>query len=468
MQKILEISSEHFLTGISPYAHLQNQGLFYKAKGVWPYVSFSYESSDVGLLQACSAPISVTTSDVVGSMVQDVQGGGGTIYAHDFSGNIYSIAPVGFTKTCLRETATISGAVGAAIYNREYLYAQQTQIGAFNLVSTWNDSKYGLLHTTTNHQMHQLGDMIFIADRDRVSKLSINSTGTTVLTTGVLDFDPSFRNTCLDDDGRYLIAGITQNQGDNAYGSLTKVVFWDTTSDSWNKEWTIPDTSIVGITKDDLSHIAICGRGIYRFSYDSKPQLILPLTSYESITYGYPDAASEMQNLPLWGSWGITGEINAYGSPTASLPKSVFTPVTNLSGAPTAILANGLMYYNFIATSGSPDRIYRWNTTTGGGTGVNAQTVAIDLKQKYNIRKIVVTFGRNLASGDIINLDIASNISSTATDWGTASYTEHGAQQEVSLPGFFKTKLLSLVINYVAGSPKVKRIQVFGEPDPTY
>src|SRR5574343_1079766 len=115
-------------------------------------------------------------------MIQDVQGGGETIYDHDFSGNIYSIAPVGFTKTCLRETATISGAVGAAIYNREYLYAQQTQIGAFNLVSTWNDSKYGLLHTTTNHQMHQLGDMIFIADRDRVSKLSINSTGTTVLT----------------------------------------------------------------------------------------------------------------------------------------------------------------------------------------------------------------------------------------------------------------------------------------------
>ena len=467
MQKILELNEKAFLTGVAlSTGSFLSSGLFYKAKGITAFANYFPENTDVGLLQPSTGVLLTdTTSNVVGSMVERVTGAGtAKVYANDMGGKIYSINPASFAKTVLRDTTSITAAVGASIYNGNYLYSQTTQIGSFDFSTTWTDNYKTGLQNYTNHQQYEFAGIIWIADKDRISKLN----GAT-LTTGALSLPSDYRVTCLSDDGRYLVAGITQNLGDNLYYGKTKVIFWDMTSASWVKEWPIADTNIISLTKDEISNVAFCGRGMYRFSFDSPPEKLYSFTSYEAPVYGYPHTSASLYGqMALWGSNdGTYGEVWSYGLPFGGYGKPVFCSRYGLPGVIYSIFSNPKIDQIYV---GSGSNICLISPIFSGGSNVSAQTIFFDLGQKYIIEKIVVTFGRELASGDSLNIDVACNPDAgtgTTSDWGTISYAKHGAVQEVSLSGLYKTKLLSLILNFYGGT-KIKRIQVFGEPDASY
>lgn len=464
MQKILELTSEQFLTGIANTPH-GTDGLWFTAKGVNPgfydWGNATFQKASAGLLRTSPAPTNVTTSDIVYGMIESCSGAGSNIFVHDATPKFYKIEPNNFTKTAIRSTASLSAAVGSIIYNGEYLYNQLTQIGAYNW-STWTDNKYTGLQSYLYHPLQELAGNVYIGDKNRISKLSINSTGTTVLTTNVLDFDSKFVVPCLSSDGRYLVIAINQESATSVRRGDVRILFWDLNSDSWNKEYRLPGDPIISIQEDDISMIAICANAMWRFSYNSKPQFLKPISNVTPPGF-YCSAAKYFMGF-LYG----TGETEMWyrGGNLLNSNDATYCPFTGLDDYPTVILPNSTFFSILCGTHGK--KVYKYEVNGTGTTGISPQTISIDLKQKFNIEKITVTFGKALASGDELNIDVSSDINVTATDWGTISYAKHGAVNEQSLSGLFKTNQLSLTLNFNGGTPKIKRITIWGEPDTSY
>ena len=63
-----------------------------------------------------------------------------------------------------------------------------------------------------------------------------------------------------------------------------------------------------------------------------------------------------------------------------------------------------------------------------------------------------------------MNIDVKSDEDTTASDFGTMSFTLDGAVRTKALYNGFKAENLKLYINLVAGNVKVKKIMIWADP----
>jgi hypothetical protein len=150
----------------------------------------------------------------------------------------------------------------------------------------------------------------------------------------------------------------------------------------------------------------------------------------------------------------------AFMQPFSGLGAS--TSVTMVAGG----AKTGTVFIGYVDTSGSPTgklSYTTWNNTTHI-TGVSAETIFIDLPQWYQVGRIVLGFDGQLASGDSINIDVQPDSASSATDWGTASYATHGAIRSKELFGSKEARKLKVIINFNGGSPRIRSLEVWGDP----
>jgi len=458
MQKILELSEKHFMTGLALGSHVQQGGLFVTADGVNPFVNNFIGTTDAGLLQTSSAPTDITgvLVDAITSFVlRVVDASTSYVYGYGNLGHVYQIDNSGDNAATDIKTIA-SSALGSYLYQGKYHYATLTTIGTWDFSTTWTDAAYSGLQSYAYHPMHEFIGSLYICDKDRISKIK----GTTLIL-NVLDFPSDYRALCVNDDSRYLVIGITQNLGSTTVPAKTKVLFWDATAsaDSWLREWTIPDYGINSITRDESFLYAHCPRGVYRFRIDYPPEKLFSLTTAEATGYGYSQAAiTSYGDVHLWG--GCRPIICGYGSFIQGAAKVLLKPYSGLSDNPTAILCNNRLGRMLVATA--TPKLYRYNLLTGGATGLTAQTIYFNLNGKWNIRKVKITFGEKLASGDSLKLTLYSD-PSTYLEWVVASYATYGAVQEIVVSGIFSAELLSILFNFYGGNPKVRRIEFFGE-----
>jgi len=477
--KILELNESHFITGITLGSQFQRGGLFWKADGINPlFEIFSQQGDAAGVLRAGSAATDITGAvvvDTIGSMASGVA----KLGMLGSGGNFYSIplTTPDAAPTNLRSGANVitNPAIGMGVYKGNMLYAQLGQIGAWNMSNDayptgWTDNAYtGLQTTYSDHQMHTFKDRIYVVNAGYIAMLPDATSGAI---TNMIDFSSEYRAKCLSDDGQFLVIGISQATGNaNTIMNKAKICFWDTTDpNSWQREWELPEPDIISILRDDISMIAICPRGVYRFAYDMQPKKIMPMVLAGTSTNVYPYIGTSWMNIVCWAGADISiandKVVYAYGSPTPDFPPVLIKPVMGLTGNITTIKGDAIYSRLYIATD--TPKLYRVNLGGTAATSVSAQTIFLNLGAKFNIQKITITFAKALASGDSLNLDVASDYNATATDWGTYSFATHGAVQEVSITNSFKAKLLSLIFNFNGGNPGIRRIEVFGTKDTDY
>ncbi len=478
MKKIFELTSKDFFSGVSQMSHGSRGGLFYAALGISPFVNTFYESNDFGLLQTQSVPVDMTgeiVKDVVRNWVVEATAANtGYLYGYGSGGNFYVIVLSNNAITNERAGGSViaNPAFGMIIYREKLYYAQLTQIGEvtegtppFDTGSTWDDDYSGTtgsgsaLESTIYHPMHLFSGRVWIGNKFYIDSIS----GTTPdYNSHVLTLETDFNVMCIDDDGFYIIAGVTQNLGDSTIMAKTKVIFWDTFSSLVSREWEIPEPNINAIKKLGGWLYAFCGRGIYRFSYSSPPQKITPtLNAADALQFG------RHQGVDNWGGdmliWGGS-QIRTFGSPIPGYPQAFFTPFAGIASTHkiSAITTNAKSGSIYGSTSDS--KVLRWNTITGGATSLNATTNFIPLREKYLVQEIKLILGTDLASGDSLNVDVSADDGDTVSDWGTASFANHGAVRRVTLTGSFEAEALQLVLNYNGGNVKIKRIEVYGTP----
>ncbi|MBI5573492.1 MAG: hypothetical protein HY919_02930 [Elusimicrobia bacterium] len=469
---LLKLAAKDFFNGISAGAHYGN-GILFKGGGINLFVDPFYQSVNTGLLQMSANP-----TDISGGVIADVILAGDSRVLGSTLGNLYMIGDGGnmYDKnlanngapTALRPGSTIANpANGLKIYQSleglKYLYYfRTTKIGRWNFdgpsgefIDDWATG----LTNTTEHPAHFFFGDVYFGNGDALGKIySISGSGATVNST-VLTFPLDFLNTCLNDDGTFLVAAITKNLGDLTLRGENKILYWDTVSARHNKEWTIPDFTITAIKKFGNGHIAFCGRGMWYFDFYTKPVKIRTLGVEDAPRYGYPFAADVINNAVLFG--GGSNFISSYGKFIPEISNAYFQPIINFTGSVSFIDAISKVNSVFIGTVSN--KLYYWSLSGSGGTSASyPETVYFDLDDETNITRIDILLGEPLATGDRFTLQYQGDEDSAAADYGSFEFDTHGAVKKIRLNKEIQTNQLKLLFNFQTGNVKIKTLKVYG------
>jgi len=467
--KILSLTTKDFFTGISESANLINTGLWHKATGINPFIDPTQGSVNVGLLQTSPIPVEITGSTGIPlSAITRVTGAGaGTAYIGTTTGISQIDLSADNNATSTLSNASMSNGLELfqpATATAEYLYYwQTTQIGRWgDLNGTPTDTPAYItgLQSTPYHPTHKIFDRIYYGNKDRIGMLEDDGAGGVSSVTNALNFESNKLVTCLEDDGDFLIVGLTENQGDNDIFAKTTVRFWDGISSSWNDiEWTIPDVNIIALKRIGTSIFAVCPRGVYEFNRSTAPRKVKQINSTYSPTFGRANSVGVLGHALLWGSG--SGTVNLYGSTMQGVPTAYHQPFTGGTGSTSLIIDN--TRFNEIVVGTDSSKLYRYTISLGGGIQ-SAETIYIPLNTRYDINRIEFTFGEPLASGDTLNVDLQTDEDNVATDYGTLAFSSSGAVRRKSIYAK-KNNVdnLKIILNFNGGNVKIKQITVFGD-----
>lgn len=491
MRRLLSLSTKQFLSGIAPNAHTETGGLFFKADGINPlYDAGGTASVENGLLQAGSSP---TDLSALGTVVDSVICGetavtsfGGTRYLFMMGngGHFYRKLVGSSDVTDLAATNQIANpANGIAVWGpaggTAYLwYWQSQQIGKYDMTvsnnhpatadSHWNDAAYTGLTAALIHPTHKFQGNVYYGNTSYIGALLDDGASGVTHSTNVLDFPVRQRCTALSDDGTYLVIAVTDNWGgDDSYG-VNKILFWDLHSSQWTREWEIKDMYIYALKKIGNTVYAFGQYGIYEVSFGGVKKILSRLIGFGTTTdlaSGYGSNRAMVYNGQAL-VFATDTTVDSFGKLEPDMQNAYLKPfkIPSSVGTPTFITSDLDVGRIYVATDGNKLYYYDFNATTRG-TSVSAQTVYIPLGAKAKIQELRVTFGEPLASGDSVSFQLKSDEDTAALTAKTLSYADDGAirKGKVSTGDFTVDEQLSIIINFVAGAPKIKKIEVWGD-----
>jgi hypothetical protein len=480
MKKILELTDKHFMSGIAPSSQLQNKGLWHKALGVTVMRDIFLESDNVGLLQAAPLPTNITNSVIQDVPIawtvdpQDATTGFGKLYIWDKAGNLYVIGLVGDNMP----TKLTSGGQGAAANGlflikhstgtQKLYYFREADLGYYgNLAATpsFHTADYSTdIQSTPYHPTHRLFDRTYFGNGRYIGTVADNGSGGIDVVAKALDIEIDQRVNCLSDDGTYLVAGITTNKStDSLSRGLTRIIFWDTNQSSWQREWPIPDASIIAIKRVGGHMEAVTTRGVFAFTFDSPPQQVLPyLLSADTPSYSYPGqfAVDVLGEALLFGG---NNRVSTFGKMIPQMPTAYFQPFSGFGTDDVTLVASSAKTNDIIVgTSGS--KLYRVKANGAPQTGVSAETIYMDLQRWWQIGRIVVEFDGQLATGDDLSIQVRPDDGTSAKTWGSATFTANGAIRTKEIYNTQEAEKLKVILNFNGGSPRIRNLEIWGDP----
>jgi hypothetical protein len=477
MQKIFEIGTKEFMTGIAPSSQLQTGGLWHHATGISVASDFTVGSDDIGILQAAPTPDDITGSviaDVVIAGALDAGATDGVYYLWDKSGILYSIDLVGDNNPVKITVGSAAGASANGLFiishttgvKRVYYFREGDfgYYGDLNGTPSFHTAQYSTgVVSTPHHPTHRLFDRVYFGNGRYIGQVQDDGSGDIDYDSQALDFENDYITTCLSDDGTYLVAGITRTAGSTAslYGS-SKVIFWDTSSDSWQREWDLPGETILSVRRVNQTMLAITARGIYTFTFNTPPQpLDYPLPSAAIPPYTFPThGATTVLNEALL--VGGTDLISSFGKLIPAMPNAFMQPFSSFNGSSIILIDSVRQGRLFVSTADG--KLYRVTFGATPLTGVSAETIFVDLKAWWQVRKVVLEFDGALTTSDEMSIQVQTDPEASAQDWGDATFTDNGAIRTKDIFNSIDARKLKVIINFDAGAVKLRSFQVWGDP----
>lgn len=487
MKKLLQLSTKEFFYGVSPGEHYDAGGVFHpNTIGISP--AYPRDPATIGLLCPGGLPVNRGSTVVVDSVLAGITnstGGVTTLYSIGSSGHLYShnLASADATPTDLRSATPITGATnGLAVYQpaggtRYLYYFQQTQIGRWNLsgahptgwTDNWKVSGDGV-QSTYVRPVHQFLEEIYYGNGDRIGMISDAGGGVEAHNGNVLDFPANLKVHSIADDGYYLVIALTEQSvsGQPTSFPISKVVFWDTISSTWTKEYNFSEsTGLISMRSVGGVIYAIDTQNLWVFSYSSSPQKInlgnnSRAGSFASDSSGH----ANHHQLQICGDgvmWlNRANGLSYYGKLINTAPRAIHNFIGAMT-SPTSILplADTRFYI------GGSSKYYSISPFGGDDTAAIARTIYLSLGTTCQIKKIRLVFGEKLESGDVVKVDIqrdTNEAETTTGTWGIASFALHGAVPHVDLYNTTETDQLKLIVSFTGGTVRIKRIEVWGDP----
>lgn len=470
--KLFTISQEQITSGISASVHFKKKGFWWKATGINPYIDPVQESDESGILQTCPVPVDISSTVVVDNIIDGVSKVTGAI-----AGNLYMLGDSGHfynkdlsndnAPTDLRSGTPITDPANSVVIYKpqggtEYLYYwQKTQIGRWDLSGShptgWVDNQFTGLESTVYHPRHQFKDNIYYGNKDRIGMI-YNSSGTATNNTNVLDFPSDYLTICLNDDGTYLVAGITKNTSSSILRSDTKVIFWDTFSPSWNKEWSIPDFGIIAIKKFGNGFLAICPRGLYYFDFYTKPRKLRRIFA----RFGATNATDIFNDSVLFGAKG-SGIVASYGKLMPEAEANVYIePFSGFTGGDVSFIDSTVRSGRIYVGNYNGD-FYYIDTGTGGLTSIAPESVYIPLRDEYRINRLDFHLAEPLASTDACTVSLQRDEDTAAVQIREVSYANYPGWKTIPIDTSFVGDQVKFKFSFTGGNVKIKSIDVYGE-----
>lgn len=501
---LLSLSTEHWLTGIAAEAHAIRGGIFYKADGIFPLNSAGGTApTDNGLLRAGPMENDLTASVVVDTPVnkaRDYTSTGSFEYIIGGSGHLYKLDPSSNAVSDVRaDTQITNPSNGIEIFQSagaaKYLYYwMKGFIGRWLLdgtsfaTGTWADTwkTIGAAYAGYQHPTHQFNKIIFygagLADGTATAKCAVGTirddgaAGQTQTDTSLI-LPANFVVTDISDDGVYVVIAITSNAQSQDAFSDTRIIFWDGSDSLWTREYRIDDQFIVSLTRVGNSVIAQGQYGIYEVSFGGGVKKILARYTAASNSstriIGPGMAGTYGQGAYVFGQKVSTQDasgVHTIGKLSDNVPSAHFKPIAPTSGNVTMVETQAYAGKIFVGTDTPKLYYYQLSSQTAGLTGVFAQTVYIPLGDKYRIKHVDLIFGEPLVSGDSVTVQLKTDEDATTVATGlsaamSTSFATDGAIRRKKLypPGFIADEQLSIIVNFVAGCAKIKRIEVYGQ-----
>lgn len=467
MQRLLTLTSQDFYTGISAGAHVDRGGLWYKADGVNVFRDTTASSVEAGLLQSSPTPTDI--SSTIAGIPTDYAIDGTDMWFVTSGGDIGKVDLTTDSNCTVVETSITNMGTGCEMFQTSggskylYYFNGNTQIGRHDLSTTQTDAWATGLNSTKTRPIVKFKDRLYYGNVTTVGSIYGSTPSND---TNVLDLPADMLITALEDDGTFLVIAATTNTALNStvYGN-TRVYFWDTNQSSWTREFEIPDTFITALRRVGDRIYAVGGRGLWVFSYQSRPQKIRSLDTGDVPGSNYHGAISSINNAVIWGGGG-NSEVLSYGEMMQGIGVNnvLHMPYAySTDNARTTMIAADVRT-NKMYTGTANNNLYRWDLTSGGQTGISGETVYIPMPYKAHIREVELILGEPMASGDSLNIDLQADEDVAATDWGTAAYATQGAVKRVILRKSKRdVENLKMILNFNGGNVKIKRINVYGE-----
>lgn len=476
MKKILSLSPKEWVTGVSQGSHF-GSGIWSSATGINPFIAPYRGNSTEGLLQASPSVTDLTASVIVDTPIgwtnDYAVNGDQTLYIQG-TGTLYSLNIVtNSSLTALRSVSNMANGIVAfkATGETKYLYYfQKTQIGRYDFVSTYVDNWATGLDNTVHHPTHRFFDVIFYGNGDTVGSIR-DAGGTATNNINELDVGAEFTITTLSDDGAYLVIGITKNTGAAGQSqafNTTKILFWDTNSSSWEKEWDLDAPDIISIKKKGSALYALTSTGLYVFNYATAPQKVVNLDYADNAsvnsTYGSHYSMDVLGDGVIWGG---TSRLHYYGKMTPKASTAYHQPYSVPSGTAFLVCSSARFNTLYVGTNTPKFGYHDYSGNGTPATGISAESIWLDLADRYSIERIDVILGSVLTTGDSVNIDVASIEEPSFTPFGgtnAVSYTNFGAKSRVKLlNSSIEAENLKIKPTFVAGTVKIKRIDIWGD-----
>ena len=481
---ILTLTAKDFLTGIAPSAHTERGGLFFKADGVTPvYDPGGTASVENGLLQAGPTPTDFTASVVVDVPFASVSG-----VASDFwymlgaSGHFYSKGLAAAAVSDERDGTPITDpANGIVIWapaggtNYPY-YCTKTTVGKWDGTAEpggFTDDFFTALDLTSTklHPMHPFVGNVYIGNYSKVAALLDDGAAGIATNANVLDIKNTELITSLADDGTYLVIASTANISGGSRFARNTIYFWDTNSSSWQREYEIRDPFIFALKKVGNTIYALGQYGIWEVSFDGVKKVLSRSIGFGTVAdflAGYGSSRATVYNHEAL-IFATDTTIDTFGKLSPELPFAYYKSFKVPSGRPSLVDANFDVGRVFVGTTTPKLYAFDFNGATRD-TGVLAQTIYIPLKTKTEIERIDVVFGEPLASGDSMSVQLKTDEDTAVspTTALTATYAADGAirRKSIRVAHFITEAPISLIVNFVAGAPKIKQLELYGSPIP--
>lgn len=495
---LLTLSSKEWFTGISGSDYSGYGGIFKNAVGVSPIRSIGTFNgvANIGLLQGGPAGALGGTSVVVDNPIAGARNNDTTtasyLYVIGDGGHLYKKdnGAINAPTDLASGTQITSPSNGIGIFQpaggSKYLYifreaaidralftAGTSFTGAYSTADAngWDYNWKTGLQTTKMHPCHNFLDSLFFGNDYYIGQIKDDGAADVTYSATALDFPQDYRVMALEDDGFYLIASLSGDKSSTG-GVPGKIIFWDTTSTSWQREYLINDT-VVALKRIGGVTYALGRRGIYEVSFGGGVNKIWQkgtIVGNEGVNrHTGPGMLSSYNDALIIA--GDDGEVHFLGKPDPLLPYAYHTPILVDAGTGYQVgFVDGEFINGYIIAGDRKPALKSYQlSSTPNATGVSAETVYIPLAQRTKIDRIDLVFGRVLASGDTLTVKIRQDNMSTDTTVGTVSYATYGAQRRVSLTeqaGTFygvECEDLKITFTFTAGTVALRKIDVYGE-----
>ena len=471
MQKILSLGKQDWLRGLAMSAYFDGGGLFQSADGIEIFYN-------IGVLQG-----GLTSSDLSGAVIADnpqamlivTVNAIDYLFVYGDGGKIYRLATLADSGLALKATISNSSGQGLALLNGLILYVQNTQVGTIASPAatspTFTDNVATGLTSSAIHpiwigadKFAYIGDVDGVARFDGTNNFAVGNSALDVFT-----IPSDYMVVSGANDGYYSVIGARYNNSTTTTVGCASgksiIYFWDMGANTPLRVWELEAEVIRLISKDGNTYI-LTPTGVYVCNISQPPQLITDESFIDLPAVTSANFAFYRGMLMITGQ---SGELYTYGSPHIKLPKVFSAPATGL-GTMTSILVWNSQNIPKVYVGAQTNKLYVLQTASK--TGVLAKTYQIDLKRTWRITAVKV-FTEPLVSGDSLTVDIIGDANTSIISAQTFTFASDGAKTSKLINTLNtsvdnRTDEVVIQLTFTAGVVKVKRVELYGEPEREY